>query len=186
MIKKIKNFLKIFLIIFLYVAPANAACDFIINIGDKGGKLFEKFAPPMPMFNGQFMLPVQSPEICPNDNLNDMIAIEYVFLGEKGETANLAAIRMIALNDGENTESNKLTLMNYAKKVYGDFDTGQNPQIYNNFYAWEENNKLIIYKRLFNEENLVDEEIFITNNEYDQKLGEFYNKLEQEEAENES
>ena len=186
MIKKIKNCFKIFLIIFLYVVPANAACDFIINIGDKGGKLFKKFATPMPMFNGQFMLPVQSPEICPNDNLNEMIAIEYVFLGEKEETANLAAIRMIAINDGENTESNKLTLMNYAKKVYGDFDTGQNPQIYNNFYAWEENNKLIIYKRLFNEENLVDEEIFITNNEYDQKLGEFYNKFEQEEAENES
>ena len=186
MIKKIKNCFKIFLISFIYVVPANAACDFIINIGDKGAKLFEKFATPMPMFNGQFMLPVQSPEICPNDNLNEMIAIEYVFLGEKEETANLAAIRMIALNDGENTESNKLTLMNYAKKVYGDFDTGQNPQIYNNFYAWEENDKLIIYKRLFNEENLVDEEIFITNNEYDQKLGEFYNKLEQEEAENES
>ena len=186
MMKKIKNCFKIFLISFIYVVPANAACDFIINIGNKVAKLFEKFATPMPMFNGQFMLPVQSPEICPNDNLNEMIAIEYVFLGEKEETANLAAIRMIALNDGENTESNKLTLMNYAKKVYGDFDTGQNPQIYNNFYAWEENNKLIIYKRLFNEENLVDEEIFITNNEYDQKLGEFYNKLEQEEAENES
>ena len=83
MIKKIKNCFKIFLISFIYVVPANAACDFIINIGDKGAKLFEKFATPMPMFNGQFMLPVQSPEICPNDNLNEMIAVEYVFLGEK-------------------------------------------------------------------------------------------------------
>ena len=176
MIKKIKNFLKIFLIIFLYVAPANAACDFIINIGDKGGKLFEKFAPPMPMFNGQFMLPVQSPEICPNDNLNEMIAVEYVFLGEKEETANLAAIRIIALNDGENTESNKLTLMNYAKKVYGDFDTGPNPQIFNYFNVWEKQNNVIVYKRLI--ENLIDEEIFITNKEYNKKLIEFYNQSE--------
>ena len=112
-----RNILKSLFIIFISITPANAACDFMINIGDKGGKLFEKFAIPMPMFEGQFMLPVQAPELCPNDNLNDMIAVEYVFLGETEVTANLAAIRMIALNDGENTESNKLTLMNYAKKV---------------------------------------------------------------------
>ena len=30
---------------------------------------------------------------------------------------------------------------------------------------------------------LIDEEIFITNDEYDLKLGEFYNKLEEEAAE---
>ena len=186
-IKQMKKIFTLFVTLFIYVSPANAACDFIINIGDKGGKLFEKFAIPMLMFEGQFMLPVQAPELCPNDNLNDMIAVEYVFLGETEETANLAAIRMIALNDGENTESNKLTLMNYAKKVYGDFDTGQNPQIFNNFYVWEKNNKLIIYKRLLDQENLVDEEIFITNDEYDMKLGEFYNKLEQNaEAKDES
>jgi len=182
-----RNILKSLFILFISIAPANAACDFMINIGDKGTKIFEKIAPPMPMFEGQFMLPVQAPELCPNDNLNDMIAVEYVFLGETEETANLAAIRIIALNDGENTEANKLTLMNYAKKVYGDFDTGQNPQIFNNFYAWEKNNKLIIYKRLLNSENLVDEEIFITNDEYDMKLGEFYYKIEQEaEAKDES
>ena len=182
-----RNILKSLFILFISLGPANAACDFIINIGDKGTKIFEKIAPPMPMFEGQFMLPVQAPELCPNDNLNDMIAVEYVFLGEREETANLAAIRIIALNDGENTEANKLTLMNYAKKVYGDFDTGQNPQIFNNFYAWEKNNKLVIYKRLLNSENLVDEEIFITNDEYDMKLGEFYYKIEQEaEAKDES
>ena len=49
------------------------------------------------------------------------------------------------------------------------------------------NNKLVIYKRLLNSENLVDEEIFITNDEYDMKLGEFYYKIEQEtEAKDES
>ena len=103
--------------------------------------------------------------------------------GESIETARLAAIRMIALNDGQNTESDKLTLMNYAKKVYGKFDTGQNPSAFNNFYAWEKGQNLIIYKRMYNEESLIDEEIFITNNEYDLKLGEFYNKIEEEEAE---
>ena len=70
------------------------------------------------------------------------------------------------LNDGQNTESNKLTLMNYAKKVYGDFDTGENPKIYNNFEIWEKNQNLIIYKRVFNEESLIDEEIYISNNQF--------------------
>ena len=85
-----RNILKSLFILFIFIVPANAACDFMINIGDKGTKIFEKIAPPMPMFEGQFMLPVQAPEVCPNDNLNDMIAVEYVFLGETEETANLA------------------------------------------------------------------------------------------------
>ena len=182
-----KRILIIVVTLIFNISSANAACDFLIDIGDKGSKVFEKFARPLPGFMGQFYLPIQSPEVCPNDNLNDMIAVEYVFLGDNDESAKLAAIRMIVLNDGNNTESDKLTLMKYAKKVYGDFDTGQNPQIFNNFYAWEKNNKLVIYKRLLNSENLVDEEIFITNDEYDMKLGEFYYKLEQEaEAKDES
>jgi len=178
-----KKLLILILVLIFKIGAVQAACDFIINIGDKSTKIVEKFAEPLPMFKGQFMLPVQSPEVCPNDNLSEMIAVEYVFLGESIETARLAAIRMIALNDGQNTESDKLTLMNYAKKVYGDFDTGQNPSVFNNFYAWEKGQNLIIYKRLYNEENLIDEEIFITNDEYDLKLGEFYNKIEEEAAE---
>jgi len=178
-----KKLLILILVLTFKISAVQAACDFIINIGDKSTKIVEKFAEPLPMFKGQFMLPVQSPEVCPNDNLSEMIAVEYVFLGESIETARLAAIRMIAINDGQNTESDKLTLMNYAKKVYGDFDTGQNPSVFNNFYAWEKGQNLIIYKRMYNEENLVDEEIFITNDEYDLKLGEFYNKIEEEAAE---
>ena len=179
-----KKLLILILALSFKISAVQAACDFIINIGDKSTKIVEKFAEPLPMFKGQFMLPVQSPEVCPNDNLSEMIAVEYVFLGESIETTlRLAAIRMIVLNDGQNTESDKLTLMNYAKKVYGDFDTGQNPSAFNNFYAWEKNRNLIIYKRMYNEENLIDEEIFITNDEYDLKLGEFYNKIEEEAAE---
>ena len=33
------------------------------------------------------------------------------------------------------------------------------------------------------DDNIIDEEIFITNDEYDLKLGEFYNKIEEEVAE---
>lgn len=165
-------------IIIFYSSNALAECNFLLNIGDKKNtKFVEKFTEPMPMFKGQFMLPVPSPEVCPNDRLNMDIAIEYIFLGEP-DNMNLAALRMVVLNDGENTESDKLTLMNYAKKVYGDFDTGFNPNAYNNFEVWENGQSIVVYKRTTNEEELIEEELFISNLEYDQKLGEFYNQME--------
>ena len=48
-----KNLIKLFVIFLLTTTYANAACDFIIDIGDKGQKLFDKFMPPLPMFEGQ-------------------------------------------------------------------------------------------------------------------------------------
>ena len=165
----------------LYISSAQAACDFIINIGDKKTKLVEKIAEPIPMFPGQFMLPVQSTELCPHDNLDKDIAVEYIFLEDDLAAIRLAAIRMLVLNDGKNTLSNKLTLMNYAKKVYGDFDTGQNPGIYNNFNVWEKSQSIVIYKRLLDAEDMIVEEIYISNKKYDEKLGKFYYDLEMNE-----
>ena len=178
-----KRLVQFFIIFFLFSLPANAACDFMIKIGEKGTKVFEKFAVPLPGFKGMWYMPVQSPEVCPNDNLNENIAVEYVFLGDKHEQAKLAAIRMIVLNDGSNTENNKFTLMNYAKKVYGDFDTGQNPKIFNSYNVWEKGDKIIVYQRLIDPEELIDEEIYISNKEYDEKLGIFYSNIEMMEAE---
>jgi hypothetical protein len=68
--------------------------------------------------------------------------------------------------------------MNYAKKVYGNFDTGNNPKAFNNFKVWDTNQKVIVYKRMTNDEEIIEEELYISNKEYDQKLGEFYNQLE--------
>ena len=173
-----KSILKSLIILFIYILPVNAACDFMVNIGEKGGKLFNKYGPPFPDFPGSFIMPLLATEMCPNDNLNDAIAIEYMFLGEKPEDAVLAGIKMIVLNDEKNTESNKLTLMKYAKKVYGDFDTGQNPQIYNNFNIWETTNKFILYMRML-EGDRISEQLFISTKGYDKKLGEFYDKVEE-------
>ena len=174
-----KSILKSLIILFIYILPVNAACDFMVDIGEKGGKLFNKYGPPFPDFPGSFIMPLLATEMCPNDNLNDAIAIEYMFLGEKPEDAVLAGIKMIVLNDEKNTESNKLTLMKYAKKVYGDFDTGQNPQIYNNFNIWETTNKFILYMRMYEEDDRISEQLFISTKGYDKKLGEFYDKVEE-------
>ena len=165
---------------FLFISNAFAECNFVINIGDKKTKIVEKFGEPMPMFKGQFMLPIPSTEVCPNDNLSYDIAVEYLFLGDP-ENSRLAAIRMVVFNDGKNTVSDQLLLMNYAKKVYGDFDTGQNPKAFNNFNVWDDNQRMVVYKRMTNEEGMIEEELYISNKEYDQKLGEFYNKLEEDE-----
>ena len=96
----------------LYICLTQAACDFIINIGDNKAKLVQKFTDPFPMFDNIFMLPIPSPEVCPNDNLDQDIAIEYIFIDD-----NLAAIRMVVFNDEKNNISNKLLLMNYTKRM---------------------------------------------------------------------
>ena len=155
-----KNLIKFIIIFSILSTPVQAACDFLIDIGDSGKKVFDKFDMPLPGYKGQYYLPIPSPELCPNDNLNNDIAVEYVFLGETEDAAKLAAIRMIVMNDGKNTENNKLTLMRYVKKVYGDFDTGQNPQIFDSFKIWEKsNNDVIVYKRMLGEEELFEEEL---------------------------
>lgn len=166
--------LLIFFVFLVNLNVAQAACDFIIDIGENKSKIVNKFAEPLPMFDKLSMLPIPSPKLCPNDKLDQDIAIEYIFLGE-----NLAAIRMLVLNDGSNNISNKFLLMNYAKKNFGDFDTGENPLIYNNFQSWEIGGKIIVYKRLADPEGFIEEEIYISNDEYDYKLGKFYNELEE-------
>ena len=47
--------------------------------------------------------------------------------------------------------------MNYAKK-FGDFDTGQNPKIFNYFKVWNDGDKLIVYKRILNHLQIYEEE----------------------------
>ena len=166
--------LLIFLVLFFNSNIVNAQCDFIIDIGDKKTKIVEMFAEPLPMFDKLSMLPIPSTKLCPNDRLDDQIAIEYLFLGDE-----LAAIRMLVLNNGSNEISNKFLLMDYAKNNFGDFDTGQNPSLYNSFHAWEKYGKIIVYQRLFDTEGFIKEEIYISNEEFDLKLGTFYNELEE-------
>ena len=53
-----KSILKSLIILFIYILPVNAACDFMVDIGEKGGKLFNKYGPPFPDFPGSFMMPL--------------------------------------------------------------------------------------------------------------------------------
>jgi hypothetical protein len=64
----------------------------------------------------------------------------------------------------------KLILMKYAKRNYGDFDTGFNEQTYNNFHHWRKNKSLVVYSRIYKKDDTWDEEIYITNDDYEENL----------------
>ena len=95
--------------------------------------------------------------------------------------SNLKAIKRDNNSKGSTNKLRSNDFDEYAKKVYGDFDTGQNPKAFDNFYVWDDNQRMVVYKRMTNEEGMIEEELYISNKEYDQKLGEFYNKLEEDE-----
>lgn len=166
--------------IFFFQSNAFAECNFLLKIGDKKSKKFvEKFSEPISRSKGLFWMPVSTSKLCPNEKLHAGILVEYLFLDEK-KNINLAEINMTVYNDVKNTISNNLILMNYAKKVYGDFDTGFNPRAYNNFYIWDKGQNRVTYTRFINQEKIIKEGLNITNKEYSIKLDKHYNQLEME------
>tara|TARA_B100001029_G_C15058435_1_gene456314 strand:+ start:1559 stop:2134 length:576 start_codon:yes stop_codon:yes gene_type:complete len=172
------KFITFLLISLLYVSTAIAKCDFGIKLGDKYPERFventgfsetikEEGVTVQNLYkqnNGLVFAYYDANEVCKTTSLKD-IEIEYTFL--YGE---LASIRMIAVNDEKNIPSKKLTLMKYAKSNYGDFDTGFDDQNYNDFTYWEKNKTLVIYNRTLNNNNIWDEEIYITNEKYEDPL----------------
>jgi len=176
------NFIKksIFVLIFSSIVfSANAACKFDLEFGDDASKVLEKYGPPIPMptIPGITFLPVPANNICPEQRLNE-VAVEYRFLNNK-----MAAINLRALNDENNSVSDKLTLMNYAKKVYGNFDTGQNPQLYIGYNIFEKPNYFVVYQKMQGKDAILDEQIYISTNEYDDLLSAYFLKVEEQQAE---
>ncbi|MDC0236039.1 hypothetical protein OAK10_04035 [Candidatus Pelagibacter sp.] len=113
-------------------------------------------------------------DVCPNENLDENTNVSYTFIDDE-----LANIRIVVNNFDENNDaSNTLKLMKYVKQNFGDFDTGQNPKIYNYFNSWKINSEIIIYKRIRNQFNIIEEELFITNEKYDEKMNRINARIE--------
>ena len=55
------------------------------------------------------------------------------------------------------------------------------PKIYNYFNSWKNNNKIIIYKRIKNSLNIIEEELFISNEKYQNKMRLIRAKIENQE-----
>ena len=163
------NIYKITILILFFLLSslslANAGCNFKIKLGEDIKKI--KKIIDTSNGNGLVLKNYSAPSlsVCPNSIKDENIIINYTFIDDR-----LAEIRMIVNNDENNTTSNQLLLMNYVKQTYGDFDTGKNPKIYNYFNSWKKNNKIIIYSRLRNQFNIIQEELFITNKKYKEKM----------------
>tara|TARA_B100001250_G_scaffold42730_1_gene33749 strand:- start:1742 stop:2362 length:621 start_codon:yes stop_codon:yes gene_type:complete len=176
---KIKKITLLLLVstIYIYTSSAVAGCNFGINLGDKyperfyeyGGEPFktrdDKAKKDDVIIDPLRFVYFPATDICGGSSLKD-IEIEFTFLYDE-----LASIRMIALNDEKNIPSKKLILMDYAKLNYGNFDTGLIKENFNDFKHWRKNKSLVVYKRLLNPENIWDEEIYITNDKYEEILG---------------
>lgn len=166
-----------FLILTLSVTYVQAACNFQAELGEKKSKFekrkFQSRGFPMEHV-GLEVFPMLAEDVCSNQKLED-IGIEYKFLNDE-----LFAINMVALNGEDNSVSEKLTLMNYAKNNYGNFDTTQNPKAYSGFEIYEKSNQFIVYQRLPGDDGIINEQIYITTKELDAKLMNFYTKMELE------
>ena len=173
-------FKSLFLIIFLQ-SYSYGACDFKVNFGE-AKSVFEakKFAGrPFPMEHvGLEVYPLLANDLCPNEKLDD-IGVEYRFLNDE-----LIAINLVALNDDRNIPSEKLTLMKYVKRNYGDFDTTNNPKAYNGFEVFEKTNYFVVYQRIPGDDGIMNEEIYISTPTLDEKLGKFFSDKEMEMLEN--
>ena len=174
--------IKSILILSLSIVYSYSACDFKAKLGTKKA-VFEKLeitGPPLPSeYDNFYIYGVLAEDVCPSEKLDD-IAIEYKFLNDE-----LIAINLIALNDYTNKVSEKLTLMNYVKKNYGDFDTSNNPKSYIGFEVIEKVNEFIIYQRLLNDDATIDEQIYISNPEQDNKFMEYVKNLEEQQLKEE-
>ena len=182
---KYTNFMKLliksFLIIIFSINWAYSACDLIADFGEKK-EVFEKreiAARPFPMEYPELeVYPVLADNICPNERLKD-VGIEYKFLNNE-----LTAVNFVALNDDRNLVTEKLTLMNYVKKNYKNFDTGENPNSYEGVEVIEKDNLFIVYQRLTGDDGIKNEQIYISTLEQDEKLIKFYAEKETGQSQN--
>mgnify|MGYP000548319762 FL=1 len=161
----------------LSISSAQAVCDFQAELGERKSKFekrkFQSRGFPMEHV-GLEVFPMLAKDVCSNQKLED-IGIEYKFLNNE-----LIAINMVALNGEDNSVSEKLTLMNYAKNNYGSFDTTQNPRAYSGFEIYEKSNQFVVYQRLPGDDGIMNEQIYITTKKLDAKLMNFYTKMELE------
>ena len=176
-----KIFVKSIFVLLIFHTFAFATCDVKAKFGEKKD-VFEKKEIAGRAFPAEYpgleIYPILANDICPNEKLDD-IAIEYRFLNDE-----LVAINFVALNDDRNIPSEKLTLMNYAKKAYGSFDTSLNPKAYTGYNIYELTNKFVIYQKDLGEDGRTNEQLYISTDHYDKKLMDFYKKIEIEQMEN--
>lgn len=145
---------------------ALAKCSFMTEIGGKfTQQMLEEYGEIY--YEGETNLGIifsSAEDECPNDRIEDA-AVVYSFLDDE-----LASIQIVANNlDTGNEVTKNLSIMNYAIKTYGNFDTGSDKNSFNDYHIWNKNNEIVSYKRDIGLE-IYEEEILITNKKYETLL----------------
>ena len=72
----------LFAVCFILISfSANASCKFGIDLGDNVSKLGDKYGPAEPsLFDGMSFLVVGAEEICPNENLKEMLVQKDILM----------------------------------------------------------------------------------------------------------
>ena len=73
--------------------------------------------------------------------------------------------------------------MKYVKTNFGQFDTGQSEEDFRGFHVFEEGKYFAVYQKTVGENNIINEEIYISNNKFDGMLAKFYSDKENEQTE---
>ncbi len=155
-------------IIFLYTTnSANAKCNFEgLKLGDDISKVGERnnVIEIEPSIVSVFM---GLGNACPGENLGYSI-INITFIEDK-----LASFAISVGLDINNSETKKKLLYNYVEKEYGKIDPDNDPN-WTGFKVWRNGEKVIVYKKMHDTSRaFIEEELFITNKEYQIKLSEF-------------
>jgi len=166
--KFIKLLFILVAIIFLYTTnSANAKCNFEgLKLGDDISKVGERnnVIEIEPSIVSVFM---GLRNACPGENLGYSI-INITFIEDK-----LASFTISVGLDINNSETKKKLLYKYVEKEYGKIDPDNNPN-WTGFKVWRDGEKVIVYKKMYDaSRTFIEEELFITNKEYQIKLSEF-------------
>ena len=174
MIKNLKKIFAIILLNFLLsISIVNAECKFMMDIGQMFKKFHENKYGPLPENEDSFAeVEFIASDFCSGYGFDDRFLIKYTFLNKR-----LLATQLFVDNDLDNSATESMKLMKYVKRVYGDFDTGSNPEYYNNFNIWEKVQKYAVYKRRLIG-NSWEEEIYISSDKYYEQLVQYENMSE--------
>ena len=108
---------------------------------------------------------LEASDICGPEPTLRNISIEFAFFNTE-----LASITLLSSNDKKTQLSKTINLMKFARRSYGDFNTGFDDSNYYNFHVWQKNKSYQVYYRYPDDENVWQEEILITSEKYDDVL----------------
>lgn len=187
-VKNIKLII-IFTLAYFSFGIAYSACNFTLNLGDNIAKAEEIYGEGPgedvgadPGEGIEAIIIRETNNIaCPGINLGKGMT-EYLFLDDV-----LSSITIAVSKDSENTESKKFLLFNYVQENYGKItSSGQSRESWRGFKRFEKSGQIIVYRKMSSYNNLLVEDLFITDKKYDEKIIEFLSTEEESEGTDES